>query len=101
MSAKNVEVVRDALDAFGAADTERLLQFMDPEIEFEPHLALLEGNYRGHDGVREFEEQRHWMHERYLERAAASGSPWVLVEGPQAARLQESSSAVDQLLAGR
>jgi ketosteroid isomerase-like protein len=54
MSAKNVEVVRDALDAFGAADTERLLQFMDPEIEFEPHLALLEGNYRGHDGVREF-----------------------------------------------
>jgi len=54
-----------------------------------------------HDGVREFEEQRHWMHERYLERAAASGSPWVLVEGPQAARLQESSSAVDQLLAGR
>ena len=53
-----------------------------------------------HDGVREFEEQRHWMHERYLERAAESGSPWVLLEGPQAARLQESSSAVDQLLAG-
>ena len=46
-----------------------------------------------HDGIREFEEQRLWMHERYLERAAASGSPWVLVEGPQAARLQESSSA--------
>ena len=22
-----------------------------------------------HDGIREFEEQRHWMHERYLERA--------------------------------
>ena len=52
-----------------------------------------------HDGIREFEEQRHWMHERYLERAAESGSPWVLVEGPPAARLQESSSAVDQLLA--
>ena len=54
MSEENVEVVRDALDAFGAADVERLLQFMDPEIKFEPHLALLEGNYRGHDGVREF-----------------------------------------------
>ena len=49
-----MEVVRDAFDAFGAADVERLLQFMDPEIKFEPHLALLEGNYRGHDGVREF-----------------------------------------------
>ena len=22
-----------------------------------------------HDGIREFEEQRHWMHERYVERA--------------------------------
>jgi hypothetical protein len=54
MSEENVEIVRDALDAFGAADVERLLQFMDPEIKFEPHLALLEGNYRGHDGVREF-----------------------------------------------
>ena len=41
------------------------------------------------------------MHERYLERAEGSGSPWVLLEGPQAARLQESSSAVDQLLVGR
>jgi ketosteroid isomerase-like protein len=54
MSEENVEIMRDALDAFGAADVERLLQFMDPEIKFEPHLALLEGNYRGHDGVREF-----------------------------------------------
>ena len=54
-----------------------------------------------HDGVREFEEQRRWMHERYLERARESGAPWVLLEGLQAARLQESSSAVDQLLAGR
>ena len=34
-----------------------------------------------HDGIREFEEQRHWMHERYLERAQASGAPWLLVEG--------------------
>ena len=54
-----------------------------------------------HDGVREFEEQRRWMHERYLERARESGARWVLLEGLQAARLQESSSAVDQLLAGR
>jgi ketosteroid isomerase-like protein len=55
MSRENVEVMRDALDAFEAADVERLLQLMDPEIEFEPHLALLEGNYRrGHDGVGEF-----------------------------------------------
>ena len=54
MSKENVEIVRDALDAFEAADVERFLQFMDPEVEFEPHLALVEGNYRGHHGVREF-----------------------------------------------
>jgi ketosteroid isomerase-like protein len=54
MSEENVKVVRDALDAFGAADVDRLLHFMDPEIKFEPHLAQLEGTYRGHDGVRDF-----------------------------------------------
>jgi ketosteroid isomerase-like protein len=55
MSEENVEVVRAALEAFAAADVERFLQFMDPEIDFEPHLALVEGNYgRGYDGVRRF-----------------------------------------------
>ena len=34
-----------------------------------------------HDGVREFEERRLWMHERYLEHARESGRPWLLVEG--------------------
>ena len=55
----------------------------------------------GTTAIREFDDQRQWMHERYLERAAASGVPWLLVEGSPAARLQESSSAVDQVLAGR
>jgi ketosteroid isomerase-like protein len=54
MSQENVEVVRRALDAFAADDVEALLQVVDPEIEFEPHLAMVEGNYKGHDGVREF-----------------------------------------------
>jgi HTH-type transcriptional repressor of NAD biosynthesis genes len=50
-----------------------------------------------HDGIREFEEQRHWMHERYLERVQASRSPWVLVEGPPEARLGQARAAVDAL----
>jgi ketosteroid isomerase-like protein len=54
MSEENVEVIREALEAFAAVDVERLLGYMDPEIEFEPHLAGVEGNYRGHGGVREF-----------------------------------------------
>lgn len=51
-----------------------------------------------HDGIREFEDQRRWMHERYLERAQASGSPWLLVEGSLEERLRESRIAVDRLL---
>jgi len=51
-----------------------------------------------HDGIREFEEQRRWMHERYLERARASGSPWLLVEGPLAQRVEDAASAVDDML---
>jgi NadR type nicotinamide-nucleotide adenylyltransferase len=52
-----------------------------------------------HDGIREFEEQRHWMHDRYLERSRTSGSPWLLLEGPPHARLREASGAVDRVLA--
>ncbi len=50
-----------------------------------------------HDGLREFEQQRRWMHERYLERARASGSPWLLVEGSLPRRLQEAGAIVDRL----
>jgi HTH-type transcriptional repressor of NAD biosynthesis genes len=53
-----------------------------------------------HDGIREFETQRRWMQERYLERAEASGSPWVLVEGPPEARLYHARVAVDALPGG-
>ena len=52
-----------------------------------------------HDGIREFEEQRRWMHERYLARAETSGRPWLLVEGPLAQRLEAASAAVDRVLA--
>jgi NadR type nicotinamide-nucleotide adenylyltransferase len=52
-----------------------------------------------HDGIREFESQRRWMHEQYLERARSSGSPWLLVEGPRSARLTDAARAVDELLA--
>ena len=52
-----------------------------------------------HDGIREFDEQRQWMHERYVERARTSGAPWLLLEGSLEARLRESRVAVDRLLA--
>ena len=51
-----------------------------------------------HDGIREFEEKRRWMHDRYLERSRASGSPWVLVHGSQEERIAGARAAVDRLL---
>jgi nicotinamide riboside kinase len=51
-----------------------------------------------HDGIRVFEEQRRWMHERYLERARQNGSPWLLVEGALDARLEAVAAEVDRLL---
>ena len=53
-----------------------------------------------HDGIREFEAQRRWMHERYLERVRRSGSPWLLVEGPPEERLRPAADAVERLLEG-
>jgi HTH-type transcriptional repressor of NAD biosynthesis genes len=53
-----------------------------------------------HDGVREFDDQRHWMHERYLEHVRQSGTPWLLLEGSHEERQRESTSAVDSLLRG-
>lgn len=52
-----------------------------------------------HDGIREFEDQRRSMHERYLARARASGSPWLLAEGSLPRRLGAAAVAVDRLLA--
>ena len=51
-----------------------------------------------HDGIRAFEEQRRWMHERYLARARESGRPWLLAEGPLARRLEEVGEAVGRVL---
>jgi NadR type nicotinamide-nucleotide adenylyltransferase len=53
-----------------------------------------------HDGIREFDKQRRAMHERYVARAADSGSPWQIVEGSLERRLATAAAAVDAVLAG-
>jgi NadR type nicotinamide-nucleotide adenylyltransferase len=51
-----------------------------------------------HDGIREFETQRKWMHERYVEHARSSGAPWLVVEGPLEERVRVVSDAVAAVL---
>jgi NadR type nicotinamide-nucleotide adenylyltransferase len=60
-------------------------------------LCGLDAPWR-HDGVREFESQRRWMHERYLDRVRESGTPWLLLEGPLEQRLDAAAGAVERML---
>ena len=45
-----------------------------------------------HDGIREFEEQRRWMQERYLERVRSSGRPVAWRRGSARARLDAAAA---------
>jgi len=54
MSQENVEKMLASLDAFARNDVPALLRLADPQVQFEPQLAALQGTYVGHDGLREF-----------------------------------------------
>jgi NadR type nicotinamide-nucleotide adenylyltransferase len=47
------------------------------------------------DSIREFREQRAWMHEQYVARAESSGAPWLLVEGGPDERVASSRAAIE------
>ena len=52
------------------------------------------------DSIREFREQRLWMHEQYVARAASSGAPWLLVEGSPDERVSSSRAAIAAAFGG-
>lgn len=53
MSGQNSELSSRAVDAFNGRDLDALLQLVDPEVEFVPLQAEMEGEeFRGHEGVR-------------------------------------------------
>ena len=55
MPAANVELARRAFEAIGTDGLAAALDFLDPEIEFEPPREALEqrGTFRGHAAVRD------------------------------------------------
>jgi ketosteroid isomerase-like protein len=70
MSQENVELVRRAFEVFnrtyaaGTPDLSELLDFLDPDIEWVPIMAILEGTtYHGHEGMRQWIEEvkRDWV----------------------------------------
>jgi ketosteroid isomerase-like protein len=60
MSQEIVEIARRAFEAFNrtfAEGTDDLYALLDPDVEFIPIMALLEGiTYKGHEGVRQWIE---------------------------------------------
>ena len=57
MSQENVEAVERLYGAFNRRDMAAMLDLIDPEVEWVPVLAVLEGDvYRGHEGFRSWVE---------------------------------------------
>jgi ketosteroid isomerase-like protein len=58
MSQEPVETVREIFDAFNSGDIERIIAFMDPDVEAEvpSELSAEPDTYRGHEGMRRYFE---------------------------------------------
>ena len=56
MSQQNVELTREALEAFNSGDIGRILALTHPDFEGEvpPELSAEPDIYRGHDGIRRY-----------------------------------------------
>ena len=59
MSQENIERVHEVIDAFNRRDLGAYLALTDPDVEFTPYEAALQGGepYRGHAGVRTWWEE--------------------------------------------
>ena len=56
MSQENVELARRSIDAINRRDLSAYLALMDDEIEAVSRLSAIEGNHRGHEGIRRWWE---------------------------------------------
>jgi ketosteroid isomerase-like protein len=56
MSRENVEIVREAWDAWSRGDMAALFEFYDPEVEWDMSHSYIPdmGVFHGHEGIREF-----------------------------------------------
>jgi ketosteroid isomerase-like protein len=52
MSRQNVDRARLMYDLFNRRDLDAILALMHDDVEIEPRLGALEGDFRGHEGVR-------------------------------------------------
>ena len=76
MSQDNVEIVRASWEAWSRGDTEALLEFYDPEVEWDMTHSYVPdmGVFHGHDGIREFFREWRRVLRRVPRRARSSSS---------------------------
>ena len=82
MSQENVEIVREAVEAFNDGNFEAAIDRLDPNVEWQPPDVFPDaGPYRGPEGVREFFatwlETFHGLR-LHLERCVPAGDQQVL-----------------------
>lgn len=102
MSRENVDTARRAHEAFNRSfthETEELFEFLDPEIEWIPITAVLEGtSYRGEDEIRGWIEEmkREWeFFETRPEKFNDLGDDRILMLGTWRARGRASGIELD------
>ncbi len=94
MAQENVEIVRRVIAAFNERRVDDLVRMFDPECEFVPFRAQLEGVvYRGHEGMRRFAEDMEEDWETYViepqefrdrgERVGVVGQITAVAPGPR------------------
>ena len=102
MERVDADVVRASIEAFNSRDIAALLERIDPDVEWVPLRAVLEGDvYRGHDGIRRFvadcDDDLEGMHVR-MEDAIQVGD-FVVVNGAIEGRGRGSGNELDLTLA--
>jgi ketosteroid isomerase-like protein len=102
MERADADVVRSSIDAFNARDIPALLSAIDPDVEWVPLRAVLEGDvYRGHEGIHRFiadcDEDIEHMQVR-MDDATQMGD-YVVVDGAIVGRGRGSGNDLDLTLA--
>jgi ketosteroid isomerase-like protein len=72
------------VEAINNGDVEALLEHTDPEVVWEPRRALVQGAYRGHEGIRAFFADNEENFEKFraaIEEVRDLGDGRVLVLG--------------------
>ena len=100
MAREDVEIVRQALEAYNSGDIARIVALTHPDFEAEvpAELSAEPDTYRGHDGIRRyFESFQEAMDDIVfeLERVTDTGAA-VLVEMRVTARGRQTSIPVEQ-----